>query len=1274
MKHIALLATGWGTKYGGVNSFNIDLARALGALSRGTMRVTCFVPRTNEAEREEAARDQVDLQELTGIDSKLDASCAEAVLALIRQRSIAEVDWWIGHDLVTGPLGIRVAALSGGRSAVIHHMSYARYAAYKHEEGEQARVKHEQQVKLFRAADRKLAVGPLLRKSLADLVGRPASEIPMLIPGLAEIDARPMPAQFHAISFGRLDAENDRIKQGRLAVAGFAVACGKAHADGSPEMLLDGRMTAIGIAAAGGEEERSLQALAAERAGRVVPLMPLVFDEDRQRVFEQVASASVALMLSWHEGFGLTGWEAVAAQVPLIVSRNSGLYQFIDDRLAGAGTGCIQAIDTRGALGGDGEENFTDKDTDDVQRAILDVARKADKWKKNARSLFAQLTRGEDACTWKNTALDLLKALGVSVPEVPAAAPSGTPSEAPAAVVASTESKPTSFLELSEPTWRPNSGLAEMQLLRADEECVPFHAARRPLLDEILAWARDDRHPDVALQLRTGPGGAGKTRLLRQACRELRAAGWVTGFAPSGSIDAKQLRALFQRPEHVLVVLDYAETRRPDIAALVEAALAFKRAGVRRRIALLARDGGEWWERLPTEYPKLEAFFVGAGVTGPYPIKPIPADVETRRALFAEAAHAFAERTGRSAANIVIPDLRAPFFEEVLFLHLAAMAALNGERAETAIGLIDTALRRERRYWTRIAADVGLPSENAAAIDQTVGLFTLVGGTRTATDARQLIDATPRLAGVPPAQRAQVFRALRDFYADEGGIDALRPDLLGERIVVQELSRDDSLLDVALQTKVSPTWARGALTVLTFLARRSKTEAVWLERGLDRHLAARAEVAMRVAVEIGDPIGRLLADALARSPEGTKRVVVDSTHNKLPEETLALREFAVEVMRLRVERLRKKDTAGQQHRLLLAEAQNNLGLRLRDVGNLEEALAALREGERLFLSLADKREPLSLGNLAGARSNIALALGDLGRHEDALASSEQALSAYRRLAAARPDAFRSDLANSLSNTASYLSDVGRYEDGLRLGEEALALHRQLATARPDAFRAALATSLSNTASYLCDVGRYEDGLPLDEEALVIYRELATARPDAFRSGLARSLNNTAQILAEIDRVDAALPLNEEAIDISDSLFRHSPHAVRSDLANTLANCCRLLADKGRFVEGCVAGERSWTLWTEEAARRTTAHLDFRTYAAASFARCLEGAARNAEAAVIAGQGIRLLELDLVARGRKPRPFERRYAEHLFRIAGASPQSHPQLAVALDLTTSEMPNS
>jgi UDP-N-acetylglucosamine:LPS N-acetylglucosamine transferase len=154
---------------------------------------------------------------------------------------------------------------------------------------------------------------------MRDMVG---DDVTMLVPGFSTIRRNPQKAYLNLITFGRMDRASDRIKQGTLAVAGFASACRMAHEISglAPKLRDNPHMRVIGIAQAGNDEERQLRQLAEEKASRVVTILAQPFTKNRDELFDQLGRANLALMLSWHEGFGLTGWEAIAAQVPLIIT------------------------------------------------------------------------------------------------------------------------------------------------------------------------------------------------------------------------------------------------------------------------------------------------------------------------------------------------------------------------------------------------------------------------------------------------------------------------------------------------------------------------------------------------------------------------------------------------------------------------------------------------------------------------------------------------------------------------------------------------------------------------------------------------------------------------------------------------------------------------------------------------------------------------------------------------------------------------------------------
>jgi glycosyltransferase involved in cell wall biosynthesis/energy-coupling factor transporter ATP-binding protein EcfA2 len=414
---VVFLATAWGPTYGGINAFNTDFARALSQILSG--RVACVVLSASDADIRSASAAGVTLLQVgqSRSHSDFDASRAHDVLMALRNAGVhpAAGTWWVGHDAHTGELANEMPKASeAGKSVVIHHMSYEDYKPFMHGDAEDARRKADYQEEILRAADRAFAVGPLLLASLKEKL-EPSGKYDsarMIVPGLAEIQPRHESFDvFQAITFGRLQRETDRIKQVRLAIAAFADACSvRKYPDAVPAPLQgQPRLYVYGI---GRAEESQLREYAARLADRVLPFMPLPY-ADRESIFRKLRQTDVAMMLSWHEGFGLVGWEAISAEVPLIVTKNSGLYQLVDRELGDGGTALLLGVDIEGAEDPSGEQNFSPADLENTRKAIWKCARNRDRAKQNARTLLRMLQEKDH--TWDSAARKFATDMGLRV-------------------------------------------------------------------------------------------------------------------------------------------------------------------------------------------------------------------------------------------------------------------------------------------------------------------------------------------------------------------------------------------------------------------------------------------------------------------------------------------------------------------------------------------------------------------------------------------------------------------------------------------------------------------------------------------------------------------------------------------------------------------------------------------------------------------------------------------------------------------------------------------
>jgi glycosyltransferase involved in cell wall biosynthesis len=364
---LAVIATGWGPSCGGINAFNLDFCLALGRVLRGSARVVCITTPIDDITRADVAAQGVDILCLRTIDTDNPASTVEAASALLRSRSIYHLDLVIGHDVFTGEIATGLRSRLGGAAAVVHHMNYGAYQSQK-KNGKTVLEMEQEQRRVLRSADRVLAVGPLLLESGRDLC-QSTENVRMLIPGVADIAPatyRP-DREFRGIAFGRLGGEDDRIKQGRLAAAGFGRF---ARSVLGPPVRRRPRFNVFGLSDANyAEEEAAVRALVTKEAGQQINIIATPYTEDRETLFRELVRNEVALMLSWHEGFGLVGWEALAAQVPLVISRATGLYRLLEGNPELPSLGCVKVVDVRGSA----TDTLNDQDVDAVANALMEI-------------------------------------------------------------------------------------------------------------------------------------------------------------------------------------------------------------------------------------------------------------------------------------------------------------------------------------------------------------------------------------------------------------------------------------------------------------------------------------------------------------------------------------------------------------------------------------------------------------------------------------------------------------------------------------------------------------------------------------------------------------------------------------------------------------------------------------------------------------------------------------------------------------------------------------
>lgn len=483
MTAIAFVTSAWGSRFGGINSFNADLCRAT-ARARPDLTVYCVTSGATQPEVRDALTEGV---QLVGLGEQTDGPLGEIFgWALSSWASqVRDLSWWIGHDIISGPAVVFAAERTGVRSAIVQHTDYASYGALKGTSGALLLARDALERRTLSRADVLFGVGPKLARAALDRVqtGRGKAQVQALVPGLPSIEpTSAVPHTFRAITFGRLADAMDRIKQGKLAVHSFGRLVHEV-----PDIVgADPRITVVGLAEEQLDADQAeLARIAGEAAGRALAVIGHPFTDDRETLFHALRTASVSLMLSVHEGFGLTGWEAIAAEIPLIITKNSGLYELLESN-GGPALGCVHAIDVQGWHA---PPYYSPADVLAVTAALRDIAVDRGRAKRDAQTLRQIVARYD----WDSSALTFLDALGLAHRE--------------------SEMR----IERKRADSRPNTLPQGHLPARRQEDLV----GRSEVLNDLSRLLEDDHCRFVTV---IGPPGTGKTRVVTEIAHRLRTA------------------------------------------------------------------------------------------------------------------------------------------------------------------------------------------------------------------------------------------------------------------------------------------------------------------------------------------------------------------------------------------------------------------------------------------------------------------------------------------------------------------------------------------------------------------------------------------------------------------------------------------------------------------------------------------------------------------------------------------------------------------------------
>jgi len=325
---VLAVAAEWLPTRGGISAFNRYLCRALAAAGAD---VYCVIPSASRLELADADASSVTLLEAPP------GPGAGPHDGLLRRPTLpggVAPDIVVGHGRITGPYA---------QALTDEHFPSARRAHFVHmtpdeqewlqsdgpEAAALAESRTEIELALGAGAACVLGVGPRLdrwvRRELASLPERPeALRFDPGFDGADETARRPPPGDPQVLLLGRIGSTHVKGLDIAAGAVGHAVRLRGDDAE-TVDVLLRGVPA---------EQAASLRAQVRQWAGLPsLAVLPRAFSTDDAQLRRDLRRASLLLMPSRAEGFGLVGLEAIAAGTPVLVSAESGLGELLREIL-----------------------------------------------------------------------------------------------------------------------------------------------------------------------------------------------------------------------------------------------------------------------------------------------------------------------------------------------------------------------------------------------------------------------------------------------------------------------------------------------------------------------------------------------------------------------------------------------------------------------------------------------------------------------------------------------------------------------------------------------------------------------------------------------------------------------------------------------------------------------------------------------------------------------------------------------------------------------------
>jgi glycosyltransferase involved in cell wall biosynthesis len=322
-RRILAVGTEWHSAHGGISTFNRDLCITLAGLGH---EVSCVVGEATDQEVESAKRNGVQL-----LISTVGGAGGE-VESWVIPSSVKLPEVVIGHDRITGGIAVALVKRQFPSAKLVqfihtHPEEIDRYKAANHGGTVSVRADNRQvdQDGIAGSADLVVAVGPMLHRETATRLKGLESKARIweITPGFhASSGTRQPPQAIRVLLLGR--AEHFELKGLDIAARAMALF-GRDFLEHEPAFVV------LGAPEEKTDELENRLRSVARSPGLQIYVHP--YTPKPEFIHKEILMASVLLMPSRSEGFGLVGLEAISHGIPVLISQRSGLAEVIENRL-----------------------------------------------------------------------------------------------------------------------------------------------------------------------------------------------------------------------------------------------------------------------------------------------------------------------------------------------------------------------------------------------------------------------------------------------------------------------------------------------------------------------------------------------------------------------------------------------------------------------------------------------------------------------------------------------------------------------------------------------------------------------------------------------------------------------------------------------------------------------------------------------------------------------------------------------------------------------------